>query len=191
MLARLLVRILQIVVTTYQVCDTAVASSGSTTACLQQHTLLDEASRITTNARGVPFPHPRQALLQDFLAQLRSWRADGHELIISGDLNETLGDNPDEFGSLTTEFNLADVYRHRHGMTEPATYNRGHQRLDYSPCSVPLLSTVTACGILPFNTLSSSDHRTVFVDFSTELLFRSLPPKLASCSDPQFKSRDY
>jgi hypothetical protein len=39
-----------IVVTIYQVCNQAVASAGSTTACIQQHTLLDEDGRITTNA---------------------------------------------------------------------------------------------------------------------------------------------
>jgi hypothetical protein len=179
------------VVTLYQVCNQAVASAGSTTACIQQHTLLDEAGRIKLNARGVPYPHPRKALIQDFSEQLRSWRAAGHEFIISGDLNELLGNNPAEFGSITTEFSLADVYRHRHGMDEPTTFNSGHRRLDYIMCSVPLLSTVTACGILPFNILSSSDHRMVFVDFDTKLLFGSLPSELASCKDPQFKSRDY
>jgi hypothetical protein len=180
-----------VVVTIYQVCNQAVASAGSTTACLQQHTLLDEAGRITTNARGVPSPHPRKALLQDFSAQLGLWRSVGHELIISGDLNELLGDNPSEFGSLTTEFHLADVYCHHHGMDEPATFKYDHRRLDYILCSVPLLSTVTACGILPFNILSSSDHRTVFVDFNTNQLFGSLPLELASCKDHQFKSQDY
>jgi hypothetical protein len=76
-------------------------------------------------------------------------------------------------------------------MEEPATFNRGHCRHDYILCSVPLLPTVTACGILPFNILMSSDHCTVFVDFDTTMLFDSLPSELASCNDPQFKSRDY
>jgi hypothetical protein len=180
-----------LIVPIYQVCNQAVASVGSTTACLQQHTLLDEAGRIQTSASGVPYPHPRKALIQDFSEQLRSWRETGHEFIISGDLNEIIGDNPAEFGSITTEFNLVDIYCHRHGMDEPATFNGGHRRLDYILCSAPLLSTVKACGILPFNILSPSDHRTVFVNFDTKLLFGSLPSELASCKDPQFKSRDY
>jgi hypothetical protein len=70
-----------VVATVYQVCDTAVASAGSTTACIQQHTLLDEAGRISTNDRGVPSPHPRKGLFHDFLMQLRSWRDEGNELI--------------------------------------------------------------------------------------------------------------
>jgi hypothetical protein len=76
-------------------------------------------------------------------------RSEGHEFIISGDLNELLGDNPDEFGAITTEFNLADADRHRHGMEEPSTFQGGHRRLDYTLCSVLLLSAVTSCGILP------------------------------------------
>jgi hypothetical protein len=179
-----------IVATIDQVCNQAVASAGSSTACLQQHTLLNEAGRITKNVRGVQSPHPRKALLQDSSAQLRSWRAAGHEIIISGDLNELLGDNPEEFGSITSEFNLTDVYRHRHGMEEPAAFNRGHRCLDYILCSYPLLPTVTSCGILLFNILSFLDHRTVFVHFDTKLLFESLPSELALCKDPQFKSRD-
>jgi hypothetical protein len=180
-----------IIVTIYQVCSQAVASAGSTTVCIQQHTLLNEVGHIKISASGVPYPHPRKALIQDFSEQLRSWRKTGHEFIISGDLNEILGDNLAEFGLITTEFNLVNVYRHRHGMDEPATFNGGHRRLDYILCSTPLLSTVTACGILPFNILSPSDHRTVFVDFDRKLLFGSLPSELASCKDPQFKPRDY
>jgi hypothetical protein len=45
-------------------------------------------------------------------------------------------------GTITTEFNLANVYR----MDEPATFNSGHCRLDYIMCSVPLLSTVMLDG---------------------------------------------
>jgi hypothetical protein len=76
-------------------------------------------------------------------------------------------------------------------MLEPATYNRGHRRLDYILCSAPLLLAVTACGILPFDVLSCSDHRTVFVDFDTKLLFGSLPSELAHTKTPTFHSRDY
>jgi hypothetical protein len=54
------------------------------------------------NARSIPSPHPRKALLQDFAIQVRRWRALHYELIISGDLNEVLGDDPAEFGSITT-----------------------------------------------------------------------------------------
>jgi hypothetical protein len=180
-----------IVVTIYQVCQQDVTTSGVTTACTQQHTLLHEQGRLTSNARGVPSPHPRQALIRDFASQMRQWRSAGCDFIISGDLNEVLGDNPSEFGSITTEFDLSDVYRHRHGMDEPATYQRGHRRLDYILCSAALLPAVSSCGILPFKILSCSDHRSVFVDFDTKLLFGSLPSELASSTSPQFHSRDY
>jgi hypothetical protein len=86
---------------------------------------------------------------------------------------------------------LTDVYRHRHGLDEPATYQRGHRRLDYILCTSSLLPAITACGILPFKLLSESDHRTVYVDFDTHSLFGSLPSELASPKQQPFHSRDY
>jgi hypothetical protein len=180
-----------VIVTVYQVCDQAVASTGDTTACKQQHVILDEQHRLITAANGTVSPHPRKALIIDLTTQLREWRSAGLEILLSGDLNEVLGENPEEFAKITTEFNLTDIYRHRHGLDEPATYQRGHRRLDYILCSPELLSSVTACGIMPFKQLSSSDHRTVFVDFDTKLLFGSLPSELASSKHNPFHSRDY
>jgi hypothetical protein len=111
--------------------------------------------------------------------------AAGHDFVISGDLNELLGDNHSGFGSITTEFSLVDVYRHRHGMDEPATFNCGHSRVDYILCSVPLLPSVSACDILPFSILSQSDHRTVFVDFDKKTpIWKSPIPFDGSGDDP-------
>jgi hypothetical protein len=167
----------------YQVlCQQPVESTGLTTACKQQHVILDEQNRLSTSATGKISPHPRQALIQDLTTQLREWQMEGLEIILSGDLNEVLRDDPSEFASITTAFKHTDVYRHRHGLDEPATYQRGHHRLDYILCTSSLLPVVTACGILPFKLLSESNHRTVYVDFDTQLLFGSLlselpPPK--------------
>jgi hypothetical protein len=113
------------------------------------------------------------------------------EILLLLDLNEVLGENLDGFAKITTKFNLTDIYRHRHGLDEPATYPRGHCRLDYILCSPALLPSVTACDILPFKQLSSSDHCTVFVDFDTKLLFGSLPSELASSKHNPFHSIDY
>jgi hypothetical protein len=168
-----------VIVTVYQVCDQSVASTGDTTACKQQHVILDEQHRLLTATNGNVYPHPRQALITDLTTQLSKWRSSGMEILLSGDLNEVLGENPSEFAKITTEFNLTDIYRHRHGLDEPATYQRGHRRLGYILCTSELLPALTTCGTLPFKQLSASDHRTVFVDFDTNLLFGSLPSELA------------
>jgi hypothetical protein len=44
---------------------------------------------------------------------------------------------------------------------------------------------------MPLKMLSPSDHRTIFVDFDTTLLFGSLPSKLASPKAKAIHSRDY
>jgi exonuclease III len=153
--------------------------------------ILHEQHRLSTSATGKTPPHPRQALIQDLTTQLREWQTEGLEIILSGDINKVLGDDPTKFASITTEFKLTDVYRHRHGLDDPATYQRGHQRLDYILCTSPLLPAITAYGILPFKLLSESDHHTVYVDFDTHLLFGSLPSELASSKQQSFHSRDY
>jgi exonuclease III len=176
----------------YQVCDQLVAATGDTTACKQQHVILNEQHRLLTAANGKVYPHPRQGLITDLTTQLREWRSAGLEILLSGDLNEILGENPSEFAKITTEFNLTDIYRHRHGLDKPATYQRGHRRFDYILCTSELLPAVmVACGIMPFKQLSASDHCTVFVDFDTNLLFGSLPSELASPKQNPFHSRNY
>jgi hypothetical protein len=180
-----------VVIIVYQVCNQPVDSVGITTACKQQHLILDEQQRLVVHANGRSSPHPRKALIQDLSWQMRQWRSDGFEMILSDDLNEVLGDDPNEFAVITTDFNLTDIYRHRHGSDEPATYQRGQKRLDYMLCTADLLPAVTACGIMPFKILSPSDHRTIFVDFDTKLLFGSLPSELASPKAKAFHSRDY
>jgi hypothetical protein len=57
-----------VIPTVYQVCHQPVASSGVTTACTQQHIILDEQHRLVTSATGRVTPHPRQALIQDLSA---------------------------------------------------------------------------------------------------------------------------
>jgi hypothetical protein len=82
-----------------------------TTACTQQHIILDEQHRMVTSATGKVTPHPRQALIQDLSAQLREWRTDGLEIILSGDLNEVLVEDPSKFAKISSKFNLTNVYR--------------------------------------------------------------------------------
>jgi hypothetical protein len=72
-----------------------------TTACTQQHIILDEQHKLVISATGKVTPHPRQALIQDLSAQLREWRTDGLEIILSGDLNEVLGEDPSEFAKIS------------------------------------------------------------------------------------------
>jgi hypothetical protein len=110
-----------VIATVYQVCDQPVASTGDTTACKQQHLILNDQKRLTTHANGRVTPHPRAALLTDLSLQMRQWRDEGFEVLLSGDLNEVIGEVPTKFAAFTTAFNLTDIYRHQHGLDEPAT----------------------------------------------------------------------
>jgi hypothetical protein len=180
-----------VILAVYEVCNQPVDAVGLTTSCKQQHISLDEQQRLVNHDNGRISPHPRKALIHDLSCQMLQWRSDGFEIILSGDLNEILGTDPNEFAYITTEFDRTDVYRHCHGSDKPAMYQRGHKRLDYMLCTSELLPAVTACGIMPFKILSPSDNHTIFVDFDTNLLFGSLPSKLASPKAKAFHSRNY
>jgi hypothetical protein len=114
-----------VILTVYQVCQQPEEFTMDTTTCKQQNILLAEHHRLINSMSGRVTPHPCQALIHNLSSQLCEWRAEGLEIILSGDLNEVLGDDPTQFATITTQFNLTDVYRFRHGLDEPATYQRG------------------------------------------------------------------
>jgi len=53
------------------------------------------------------------------------------------------------------------------------TYQRGHRRLDYIFISRQLSPSIRCCGYLPFGKGLLSDHRSLFLDLDTSLLFGS------------------
>ena len=76
----------------------------------------------------------------------------GHELIISGDLNEELGSDMNGFARISSSYNLVEMIQHRHGIEgEPPTYARSQCRLDYLFVTPGLETSVKRCGILPLS----------------------------------------
>jgi hypothetical protein len=119
----------------------------------------------TTLAVGVTSPDPRQRFIADLRRDLQH-RIRNHEaIILAGDFNERLGDDPNLLASICGEFDLFDVHDFHHGdSTMIPTYIRGTKRLDYcllSPCLAPF---VHASGINRFNECYHSDHRAIFLD---------------------------
>ena len=110
--------------------------------------------------------------MDDFERQIGEWVEAGHELIISGDLNKELGSDMNGFAQISSSHNLVEIIQHRHGIEgEPLTYARGQHRLDYLFITPGLETSVKRCGILPYSDILDSDHRSVYADFDTTLLF--------------------
>jgi hypothetical protein len=170
-----------VLVSVYNVCHQR-QHGGSRTAHTQQVSLLRRQGRTTS---------PRKAFIADFDTQVAEWIEAGHELIIAGDLNEELGSDLSGFAKICSNHHLVEIIQHIHGIVgEPPTYARGQKRLDYIFVTPGLESSVQKCGILPYSDLIDSDHRCLYVDFNTTMLFGGDPAVLSPSPVRILHSRD-
>jgi exonuclease III len=161
-----------VVLTVYQVTQ-KTGTAGSTTAYTQQRNMFRIEGR--TN------PNPRKILITDLRALVAELRRDGHDIILMGDFNEHIGVDPQGMSSVLTAGGLIDSYITRHGIeTEPATYARGHTRVDYIFISERLKPHLLRAGIEPFNQRIFSDHRGMYIDLALPGLFDRALTTLAS-----------
>ena len=162
------------IITIYQVVDTFSKDKGTYTAYAQQRSLLIRQGEVDIN--------PRQAFLRDLTKFIHTKQHSvKHELLILGDFNERIGDNPQGIARVAAEFNLTDIYRMQHPhLQDVATYTRGRKRLDYALGSSRVAQAVRACGYEPFNYRLHTDHRASFIDFDTEILFGSATQTLVN-----------
>ena len=72
---------------------------------------------------------------------------------------------------LVVDCHLIDPYSDRHGSTQFTTYQQGQKVLDYTLVTRDLLGSIRSCGYEPFQANIFSNHRGVFIDFSTGHLF--------------------
>eukprot|EP00957_Ditylum_brightwellii_P026833 2029005-Ditylum_brightwellii.AAC.1 len=88
------------------------------------------------------------------------------------------------FKNFINKNDLIDAYKHLHLDSNPATYLRGHKRLDYVFTTLGLFPALRAAGYLLFHTGIFSDHSALFVDFDPESLFHR---DLSSLVDPAMR----
>jgi hypothetical protein len=116
------------ILTIYQVVDKFTNQKGTVTTYAQQQNLLIQQGEAHIN--------PRQAFIRDlrqFILQLTTHQTIKNEILILGDFNERIGDNPQGIARIAAEFNLTDILHVQHPhLQEIATYTRGQKRLDYS-----------------------------------------------------------
>ena len=60
---------------------------------------------------------------------------------------------------------MLDPLLYRHNIKyEPHTHKRGSFRIDFAVCTKIINKYITKCGILPFDTVTVSDHRPFYLD---------------------------
>jgi exonuclease III len=170
------------IISAYQVV-TDKPNAGVATAASQQRSLLLQTQDVLTE--------PRKAFKRDLQKFVQERLREGHEILLVGDFNESLGSEVDGMSKLSAELNLIDLMKLRHiQLSSPATYSRGRSRLDYGLASQRIANSLIKCGYEPFNSRFSTDHRAYFFDFSTDQLFGSETQPLASPTSRMLKSNN-
>ena len=149
----------------YQVCNQSISTVGPKTAFAQQWSLLRE--------RGIHHPNPRKQFYSDLDELIASLRRQGNMIILAGDFNSTLGDDPTGLDRILHKYNLADTIQHLHGSYHCATHIRGSKCIDYIFCSSEFLPAVQRGAILPFQSITFSDHRPIFLDLDITTTFQT------------------
>jgi endonuclease/exonuclease/phosphatase family metal-dependent hydrolase len=95
--------------------------------------------------------HPRQQTIDDLIADVHRRQNNQETVIIVGDFNEQLDNDPNLIASTCAQFNLFEAldYHHREEAMVP-TYIHGSKRLDYEFLQQELK---------PFLLASASDHQ--------------------------------
>ena len=91
-----------------------------------------------------------------------------HEVILFIDANE-----PHIYCSgidrLIKRIKIIDPILVRHGCaTKPNTHKRGADRIDFVLCTQLINDFITKCGITPFDQISQSDHRGIYLDIQVK-----------------------
>ena len=112
---------------------------------------------------------------------VKQYQQESFELLITGDFNEVLGSERDGMSQIVSETGPIDLMAAHHSdVPPPATYARGHKRLDYALASPHVQAALQAAGYETFDNRIASDHRGYFLDFDTALLFGSETQQLAT-----------
>ena len=90
-----------------------------------------------------------------------------HEIIIGIDANEPFASSRGYVARLYSKCKLIDTIAQHHGITnKPNIFIRGSQGIDFLFCSKTISSFITSYGIPSFEYISSSDHRSIFIDIN-------------------------
>jgi hypothetical protein len=128
-------------------------------------------------------PDPKKIFITDLTEIVRKARKEDKDIILTGDFNELVGDDPNGMAKVLSAGNLADAHSHQHGAAEISTYTRGTKRLDYVFVTPRMINHILRSGYEPFHARITSDHRGYFVDFALAgFLDRQLPSIFSASS---------
>lgn len=174
------------VIVAYQVCEGM--KTGSCSAASQQQAQILEEMTSSEGGRNQRVK-PRQAFITELQSFIKQAQAANEDIILLGDFNEEMDTADSGIAQLAQNCGLADLMSIRLKSSKlPATYQRGPRRLDFVLLTPSLALYVQAAGYDPFGYRIHSDHRGLYIDFSTDALFQQEINPLAPLERRDFKS---
>jgi hypothetical protein len=111
------------ILTAYNVSQAVNAKVGDDTLFNQQIALF--------KMQNIREPDPKKICITDLVEVIKQAQAQDKDIILTGDLNELIGDDPNKMAKVLQEGCLTDVHGHQYGEVDINTYAQGHKRLDY------------------------------------------------------------
>ena len=149
--------------TVYQPIENGGSQIGKISVEAQHTSLLLQERNPPSNLRA--------AFQRALLKCIKQYQQEGFDLLITGDFNKVLGSEGNGMSRIVSETGLLDLMAAHHSEPPPATYARGHKRLDYALASPRVLLALQSAGYEAFGNRIASDHRGCFFDFNTMTLF--------------------
>ena len=159
------------IINAYQVCHTSIHQSGMNTCFTQQWHLI--------RSQGSEFPDPRRQFWTDITKCIQQLQTNQFQILLLGDFNTPMDSSTSPLARLCEVCQLVDPVSHLHDTSQQSSYSRGSTIIDFCLMSLETLPCVRKCGYLPLHQFCYSDHRGLFVDFDSTVLFGSKPPAIA------------
>jgi endonuclease/exonuclease/phosphatase family metal-dependent hydrolase len=141
------------ILTAYNVSQYKNAKVGEDTSFDQQIALY--------KLKNIRDPDPKKIFIEDLAtlaALVRKARKEDKDIILTGDFNELVGDDPRGMSTVLSAGELTDAHEHQHGTIGITTYTRGVKRLDYIFVTPRLVEHILRSGYESFHTRITSDH---------------------------------
>jgi hypothetical protein len=145
------------IITAYNVSQYKNAKAGEDTLFNQQIALY--------KLQNVRDPDPKKMFTEDLAILVTKARKEDKDIILTGDFNELVGDDPRGMLKVLSEGDLTDAHEQQHGTVYITTYTRGVKSLDYVFVTPRLVKHILQNGYESFHARIKSDHRGYFVDF--------------------------
>ena len=132
----------------------------------------------------------RKRFRDDLKEFIRKQHSQGHIVILLADFNDDMNKSGNATNTFLRESGLKNVMAIRHGECNmPHTYDRGKKCLDAIAISehtqVPE-QCIRRAGFLPFYSYINSDHRVIYCDIDTNILFGKVQPEVTQISKRNF-----